>query len=76
MSLMQMIQATQVRNSFSTVIDTVVREKPVMFTRNRDNLMLMSDTQVLELVQQCSFKGTYIRAVSYTHLTLPTNREV
>jgi len=60
-TLMQTIQATQVRNSFSTVIDTVVREKPVMFKRNRDNLMLMSDTQVLDLVQQCSFKAVYIR---------------
>ncbi|MEA1959966.1 MAG: hypothetical protein U9N81_01520 [Bacillota bacterium] len=57
---MQTIQATKVRNSFSTVVDTVVRERPVMFKRNRDNIMLMSDTQVLGLVEQCSFKATYI----------------
>ncbi len=60
MSLIQTIQATQVRNSFSTVIDTVVRDKPVMIKRNRDNIMLMSDAQVLGLVQQCNFKATYI----------------
>lgn len=57
---MQTIQATQVRNNFSSVIDTVVREKPVMFRRNRDNIMLMSDVQILGLLNDCKFRAIYI----------------
>jgi hypothetical protein len=56
---MQTMLATNVRNNFSSVIDTVLREKPVMFKRNRDNIMLLSEKQLLGLVQHCSFKAVF-----------------
>lgn len=56
---MQTMLATNVRNNFSSVVDTVVREKPVMFKRNRDSIVLMSETQLLDLVQHCIFKAVY-----------------
>jgi antitoxin YefM len=57
---MDMMQATNVRKNFSSVIDTEVRDRPVMFKRNRDYLMLLSNTQVLSLLREYTFKAQYI----------------
>lgn len=57
---MDMMQATSVRKSFSSVIDTVVREKPVIFKRNRDHLMLLSSIQVLSSLQEYNLKAKYV----------------
>lgn len=59
-SFMQTIPATDIRKNFSSAIDTVVREKPVAFKRNRDNLMLLSNAQILDLLKGCSFKPVFI----------------
>jgi len=37
---MQTINATQVRSEWSAIVDSVVREKPIMFKRTRDLLFL------------------------------------
>ncbi|NLL85459.1 MAG: hypothetical protein GX229_02965 [Syntrophomonadaceae bacterium] len=60
MIFMDMMQATNVRKNFSSVIDTAVRDRPVMFKRNRDYLMLLSNTQVLSLLREYTFKAQYI----------------
>ncbi|HPF21704.1 MAG TPA: hypothetical protein PLC88_10240 [Syntrophomonas sp.] len=56
---MQTIPATELRKNFSSAIDTVVREKPVAFKRNRDNLMLLSNAQVLSLLSDYSIKAVF-----------------
>lgn len=53
---MQTINATEVRNNFSFYIDTVVREKPIAFKRNRDVLLLLSDQIVKDLLKDLSFQ--------------------
>lgn len=58
---MQTLLATNVRNNFSSVVDTVVREKPVMFKRNRDNIVLMAESHLLALVQHCEFKAVFMQ---------------
>ncbi len=60
MSFMQTISATDIRKNFSAAIDKAVREKPIAFNRNRDNLLLLSHAQVLGLLKGCSFKPAYI----------------
>ncbi len=57
---MQTIPATDIRKNFSSAIDTAVREKPVAFKRNRDNLMLLSNAQLLSLLNDYSFKPVFI----------------
>ncbi len=49
------LNATDVRKEFSSFIDTVVREKPVAFTRNRDQILAMSIDQIQILLQALSF---------------------
>ena len=44
---MQTINATDVRNKWSAVIDSVIREKPTFIKRTRDNMML-SDVGTIE----------------------------
>ena len=44
---MQTMNATQVRNEWSTVVDSVIREKPKFIKRTRDCLLL-SDVSVIE----------------------------
>jgi len=43
---METINATQVRSEWSAVVDSVVREKPIMFKRTRD-LLFLSDIELL-----------------------------
>lgn len=59
-SFMQTMQATDIRKNFSAAIDKAIREKPIAFKRNRDNLLLLSNVQVLGLLKGYSFKPVYI----------------
>lgn len=59
-SYMQTIPATDIRKNFSFAIDTVVRERPVAFKRNRDNLMLFSNAQILGLLNDIHFKPVFL----------------
>ena len=43
---MKPINATQVRSDWSAVVDSVVREKPIVFKRTRD-LLFLSDIELL-----------------------------
>jgi len=54
---METINATQVRSEWSAVVDSVVREKPIMFKRTRDVLFL-SDIDLLdELLSAYTFNA-------------------
>jgi len=54
---METINATQVRSDWSAVVDSVVREKPIMFKRTRDFLFL-SDIELLsELLSAYTFNA-------------------
>ena len=44
------LNATQVRNEWSTVVDSVVREKPVIFKRTRDRMVLSDIGFINELL--------------------------
>lgn len=57
---MDILQITDVRKNFSTVIDTVVKEKPVMFMRNQDHLILISNTHIQSLLNNYNFKAKYV----------------
>jgi len=43
------INATQVRNEWSNIMDSVIREKPVMIKRTRDR-MILSDINFLDVL--------------------------
>ncbi|MCL2811918.1 MAG: hypothetical protein FWD25_08545 [Clostridia bacterium] len=49
------MNATAVRNTFSSVIDTVVRERPVFIQRTRDHLMLANLNLIETLTSNCAF---------------------
>jgi hypothetical protein len=53
---MQTLNATDVRKEFSRFIDTVVREKPVVFKRNRDHIISMSVDQAAALLSGLRFR--------------------
>ena len=54
---METINATQVRSDWSAVVDSVVREKPVMFKRTRD-ILFLSDIELLsELLSAYTFNA-------------------
>jgi len=54
---MKTINATQVRSDWSTIVDSVVREKPIMFKRTRD-LLFLSDIELLgELLSAYTFNA-------------------
>jgi len=58
---MQPINATQVRSEWSTIVDSVVREKPIMFKRTRD-LLFLSDVELLaELLSGYNFNARIYR---------------
>ena len=44
--------------------------------QNPDNDAIMSAVVLSQLLNQVEYAGNTDEAVSYTHLTLPTNREV
>ena len=54
---MEPINATQVRSEWSAVVDSVVREKPIMFKRTRD-LLFLTDVELLsELLSAYTFNA-------------------
>ena len=54
---MKTINATQVRSDWSAVVDSVVREKPVLFKRTRD-ILFLSDIELLgELLSAYTFNA-------------------
>ena len=52
---MQELNATQVRNEWSAVVDSVVREKPVLFKRTRDRMLLSDVEFIYELLNAYTF---------------------
>ena len=52
---MRVMSATQVRNEWSAVVDSVIREKPVFIKRTRDNMMLIDIATIEELLSGYSF---------------------
>ncbi|MEQ8201913.1 MAG: hypothetical protein ABRQ24_10890 [Syntrophomonadaceae bacterium] len=57
---MKLLNASEVRNEFSSFIDTVVREKPMVFKRNRDRVLSISTEQAKNLLESHRFKATLI----------------
>ena len=54
---METINATEVRSEWSAVVDSVVREKPIVFKRTRD-LLFLSDIELLsELLSAYTFNA-------------------
>lgn len=49
------LNATEARKQWSTVIDEVVREKPVFVKRTRDRLVIYNVTLALQLLECCRF---------------------
>jgi len=65
------MNATAVRNTFSSVIDTVVRERPVFIQRTRDHLMLANLNLIEALTNNCAFTaGRYQEDDGSVTLTL------
>ena len=57
---MMEMNATQVRREWSTVVDSVIREKPAFIKRTRDR-MLLSDIHIIEgLLEQYTFNAELI----------------
>ena len=57
---MMEMNATQVRREWSTVVDSVIREKPAFIKRTRDR-MLLSDIHFIEgLLEQYTFNAELI----------------
>jgi len=57
---MKLLNASEVRNDFSSFIDKVVREKPMVFKRNRDQVLSMSIEQANSLLETHRFKAILI----------------
>ena len=54
---MKTINATQVRSEWSAVVDSVVREKPILFKRTRDILFLTDIELLSELLSAYTFNA-------------------
>jgi len=55
---MKTINATQVRSDWSAVVDSVVREKPILFKRTRD-ILFLTDIELLgELLSAYTFNAS------------------
>ena len=55
---MKAINATQVRSDWSAVVDSVVREKPILFKRTRD-ILFLTDIELLgELLSAYTFNAS------------------
>ena len=57
--LMQVMNATDVRKEFSSFVDTVARQKPVMFKRNRDYVMSLSADQMMSVLEDYSLTADF-----------------
>jgi len=49
------MNATQVRNEWSAVVDSVVREKPVLFKRTRDRMVISDVSFLSEILSAYSY---------------------
>ena len=68
---------TELRNRFIVSAISIFGATIVMFFFHRDILTILSEPiRTLERVNQDGTSLQSIESVSYTHLTLPTNREV
>lgn len=54
---MKLMNASEVRNEFSAFIDTVVRERPMIFKRNRDHVLSISTDQAKALLESYRFQA-------------------
>lgn len=54
---MKLLNASEVRNEFSSFIDTVVRERPMIFKRNRDHILSISTDQAKDLLESYRFEA-------------------
>lgn len=57
---MKLLNASEVRNDFSAFVDTVVRERPMVFKRNRDQVLSISTEQARSLVESYRFKAVVL----------------
>ena len=51
------MNATQVRNEWSSVVDSVVREKPILIKRTRDHIFLTDIRLLSELLEAYTFNA-------------------
>lgn len=54
------LKASEVRKNWSSTIDTVVREKPIVVNRTRDYFMMMNSNTVLDLLDAVKFNAFII----------------
>jgi len=54
---MELINATEARKSWSSVIDTAVREKPQFIKRTRDKLIIIDTKDIERLLLQTKFSA-------------------
>ena len=57
---MKLLNASEVRSDFSSFVDKVVRERPMVFKRNRDHVLSMSIEQAGSLLETYRFKSIFI----------------
>jgi|GEM_PF-1359643 len=57
---MKLLNASDVRSDFSTFVDTVVRERPMVFKRNRDHVLSISIEQANSLLESYRFKAVLV----------------
>ncbi len=57
---MKPLNASEVRNDFSSFVDKVVHERPMVFKRNRDQVLSLSTEQANSLLESYRFKAVFI----------------
>ncbi|MBH8600532.1 hypothetical protein I8U21_03970 [Thermoactinomyces sp. CICC 23799] len=57
--LMQALMATEVRRNWSSVFDSVVRQKPQPIRKNRDHAWLINDQQLKDVLSRYRFTLKY-----------------
>ncbi len=57
---MQVLNASDVRKDFSSFIDQVVHERPIVFKRNRDKILSLSTEQIDALLGDVKFNAELI----------------
>ena len=55
---MKAMNSTQVRSEWSSVVDSVVREKPILIKRTRDRMLLANVGLLSELLEVYTFHAT------------------
>jgi len=57
---MKLLNASEVRGDFSSFVDKVVRERPMVFKRNRDQVLSISTEQANSLLETFRFQAVII----------------